>query len=742
MRKWTKTSSLLFLAAASVYPVGAILAAPENKAEPATPVTPAADVRLLDEQAPAGAAATTAKDAVPASQPAVPASQPATDPVNTKAGEGTSATSAQVNVSDAGTVEIHVNEANLVEVLRMLSMQSQKNIIASKDVRGTVTANLYNVTIREALDAILKANGYGYREKGNFVYVYTAKELAEIEKAERRTTTEVFRLYYTPAKDAAPMLKTVLSTDAAVSFTAAAGTGVAAGNADAGGNAHAENDIIVVRDYPENIEAVKRVIREIDRRPQQILIEATIIAARLTEDNALGVDFNILGGVDFAELIHSDGQIKNANLPEGEGAITNNRTHSVGTGNQFTQTINKGFRVGFVSSNVSVFVAALEEVADTSVLANPKVLTLNKQRGEVLVGREDGYLTTTVTDTTAVQTVEFLKTGTRLIFRPYIGEDGYVRMEVHPEDSDGSVVGGLPRKTTTEVTTNVMVKDGHTVVIGGLFREASSTSRTQVPGIGNIPILGALFRNQTDATIREEIIIMLTPHVIKDDAAYSRVSEETKKDMDKLRVGVRKGMMFFGRERLAECAYENAVNEMAKSNPNRKRALWHLDNALNLNPKFSEAIAMKEELTGKELTAVDNSSVRDFIRRRVLAERRSGTPAAALIEQPAWDPSAFLAPEPSVAAVPASQPSTQPADPTVLNPWETPDWTAEAPATQPSEVVTGPATQPSTQPSDATVTSPTDPVEPSLPPEFEPEFEPEPLPESEPLPEPLPGQDD
>ena len=98
----------------------------------------------------------------------------------TSSGEGTSATSAQVNVSDAGTVEIHVNEANLVEVLRMLSMQSQKNIIASKDVRGTVTANLYNVTIREALDAILAANGYGYREKGNFVYVYTAKELAEI----------------------------------------------------------------------------------------------------------------------------------------------------------------------------------------------------------------------------------------------------------------------------------------------------------------------------------------------------------------------------------------------------------------------------------------------------------------------------------------------------------------------------------------------------------------------------------
>src|SRR4029453_880777 len=154
-----------------------------------------------------------------------------------------------------------------------------------------------------------------------------------------------------------------------------------------------------------------------------------------------------------------------------------------------------------------------------------------KMRGEVLVGREDGYLTTTVTDSSAVQTVEFLKTGTRLIFRPYVGDDGYIRMEVHPEDSDGKVVSGLPQKTTTEVTTNVMVKDGHTVVIGGLFRESSLTTRSQIPGLGDIPILGVLFRAQEDQTAREEIIILLTPHIVKDDSAYPKISEDAQKDM-------------------------------------------------------------------------------------------------------------------------------------------------------------------------------------------------------------------
>src|SRR5205807_1086567 len=99
--------------------------------------------------------------------------------------------------------------------------------------------------------------------------------------------------------------------------------------------------------------------------------------------------------------------------------------------------------------------------------------------------RKDGYLTSTVTQTSTVQTVDFLDTGTRLIFRPYIGDDGYIRMEIHPEDSSGGLNdANLPFKVTTEVTSNVMVKDGRTIVIGGLFRESSDIARAQVPFLG------------------------------------------------------------------------------------------------------------------------------------------------------------------------------------------------------------------------------------------------------------------
>ncbi len=280
----------------------------------------------------------------------------------------------------------------------------------------------------------------------------------------------------------------------------------------------------------------------------------------------------------------------------------------------------------------------------------------------MLVGREDGYLTTTVTESTAVQSVQFLQTGTRLIFRPFIADDGYIRMEVHPEDSDGKVVSGLPSKTTTEVTTNILVKDGHTIVIGGLFRESSLIDRSQTPGLGNLPLIGALFRQQTDSTTREEIIIMLTPHIIKDDSAYSAVSEQALKDLDKLRVGTRRGMMPWGRERLAECCYDDAVKEMSKPLPDRKKALWCLDCATNLNPMFLEAVKMKETLTRHEVTSVDNSSVRYFVKRQILADRAAAAGSAdsqtirPIVVAALNKPEVVLVPKPAAA-------TTRPSDP-------------------------------------------------------------------------------
>jgi type IV pilus secretin PilQ/predicted competence protein len=561
---------------------------------------------------------------------------------------------AHIAVSDNGTFSIQINgNISVVQVLRMIGNQTQLSIVPSKAVVGTVPAmDLYNVTVSEALDAILQSNGMAWKRKGNLIYVYSQKELDDQEKAARKMTTRTFALHYIPASDAEALIKPAQSTEAQVAVTrdaisgidtgdgATATSGTTGGATSTGGNSESGVDMIVVTDYPENLDQISKIIEQVDRRPQQILVEATILEATLTENNALGIDFSLMGGVNFDQLLGNNttvagalsGNILNA---ASSGASTSTPANNIKqgyagftTGNfdtQVGQAGQGGLQIGIVRNNLGVFIAALESVADTTVLANPKVLVLNKQPGEVQVGQQLGYETTTVSQTTSTQTVQFLNTGTILSFRPYVGDNGYIRMEIHPEDSTGSVTNNLPDKTTTEVTSNVMIKDGNTIDIGGMFKDNSQSSRNQVPILGNIPIIGALFRSKTDTLQRQEVIILLTPHIIKDDAAYSKASEEEAKEAEKMRVGVRKGMMWFGRERLAETAYENAEAELAKPKPNMNLVLWHLNCAINLNPKFIEAIDLKEKITGRQVTDVDNSAIRYFVRQQIMAQNAGPT---------------------------------------------------------------------------------------------------------------------
>ncbi|MBV8779988.1 MAG: type II secretion system protein GspD [Phycisphaerae bacterium] len=625
MRTWKKIAASFCMAAMSVYSGGAGAANPSDSAD--HPESASANpIRVLATDYAAPAAPTTAPG---------------------------------MRSNSDGTFTLNITrDADLVETLRMIGYQAQKSIIPSRQVHGTLPAlDLYNVTVHEALDAILKINGFAYRENGNFIYVYSDKEIADMERAKRRTTTEVFRTYYTPAANALTMIKPVLSSEGQVAITTPASTGIDSGGKDAGGNAHASEDILVVTDYSENLEKVRRVLKEIDRRPQQILVEATILSASLSEDNQFGVDFTAMGGVDFSTLTGGAGSSGASVNDAVNGNILNdNKVGSItDRGYGAAQLSNNGLQVGLVKDNIGVFIKALEGITDTTILANPKILSLNKQKGEVIVGREDGYITTTVTSNASVQTVEYLDTGTRLIFRPYIGDDGFVRMEIHPEDSTGGLTStNLPFKITTEVTSNVMVKDGHTIVIGGLFRESTNTSRSQIPVLGNIPLAGYLFRQQQDITVRQEIIILLTPHIVKDDSAYSEESQKVMQDAERIRIGARHGLMPFGRERLAEGDYEQAVSEMRKDHPDRNKALWNLDCAIDLNPRFLEAIQMKEQLTGETLSDVDNSSIRGFLTREIIAERQ--TPAT----RPVALPASNLAPKPAARMVEKKAPTTLP----------------------------------------------------------------------------------
>jgi type II secretory pathway component GspD/PulD (secretin) len=162
------------------------------------------------------------------------------------------------------------------------------------------------------------------------------------------------------------------------------------------------------------------------------------------------------------------------------------------------------------------------------VLSNPQILTVNRHAAELLVGSKLPYITTTVTQTGSLQSVSFLEVGTSLVFRPFVSEDGYVRMEVYPKKSSGFInPDGLPEETTTEVKTNILVREGNTVVIGGLMESSMVTQTEQIPFFGSLPLIGEFFQSQRESEIKTEIIVMLTPHIV-DDASLSSRSNSSK----------------------------------------------------------------------------------------------------------------------------------------------------------------------------------------------------------------------
>ncbi len=537
---------------------------------------------------------------------------------------------AEVRPSRPGTFEIHVQGADLRGVLQLLSTQGRKNIVATKEVTGTVTADLYGVTFKEALEAVLQASGFVYREKDGFVYVYTPKQLEDVIRAERKMDRRIFCLAYLTATDAKTLIAPVLSKEAVISTTPDAAKGVSTSGTDSGGNSDAHNDILIVLDYEDNLKQVEKILQEVDVRPDQVLVEVTMLSAKIDETDKMGVNFSTLAGIDF-ETLGSDsnalGNMANAGLSD-----ANLRYAPASTFRTDFTTVSGGATFGLVTNNVAAFVTALESVTDTTILANPKLLIVNKQRGEVMIGAREGYLTTTVTEGTATQSVEFLETGTKLIVRPYVAKDGFVRLELHPEDSDGGVSlkgeFALPSETTTEITTNVMVRDGHTIILGGLFREQTAAGHAQIPLLGNLPILGAAFRYSNDTTIRKEIIILITPHIIK-QSADPAVSEQLKDDVERFRIGARKGVQWWSRDRLAQTYVGWA--KQALTNGHRTIALWDVDMALSMEPFLEEAIRLKERLMGQPLWAdySTDSSIRYVIQRMIMQDL--GKPAEMVI---------------------------------------------------------------------------------------------------------------
>ncbi|MHC4749047.1 MAG: type II secretion system protein GspD [Planctomycetota bacterium] len=477
------------------------------------------------------------------------------------------------------------------KALAMLGSMCQKNIVPTPNVDGVLAfRSLRNVTFEEAMDAILGEN-FKYEQEGKLVKVYTKDEYKKLKEDPERMICKVFTLYYITAEEASKLVAPVLSksgtvvstTPAKMGISDAGGSGGATtaglGSSGDGGDSMALHDMIVVNDYPEKIEDVEKLIKSLDVRPKQVLIEGTILSVLLTEETELGIDWNTLDGVAVDSI---------ANIASGASGL-----EATGFASAVTSG---GLSVGITNDHVSAWIRALESVTDTTLLANPKILALNKQEGAVLIGTNLGYRSSTTIGVGGVATegeVQFLETGTQLVFRPYIGNDGYIRMDIFPKVSSAELnEEGVPTETTTQLKSNIVVKDGGTIVIGGLFRDVINVTRNQVPLFGDLPVVGALFRGTTDYSRREEVIVLLTTHIIEEPSETD--GQARADDIRRKRFGAKDGLQGIGRAKLAEDHYAKAAKCYIEGD--NESAMRQLKITLTLRPSYLEAIRLKEKV--------------------------------------------------------------------------------------------------------------------------------------------------
>jgi type IV pilus assembly protein PilQ len=485
----------------------------------------------------------------------------------------------QVRDEGDGRTSISMYGADIRQVLDMFSVQGELNVLTGPSVTGPVFGTLSGVRLEDALDAVVRLGGFQAVRMGDFILVGTPAELIEMQRLSQRVVTRVYRPNYVSAAELTLLIAPLLSPEGSASVTSATATsspaeqGISGGGGAAGGNSFAGNEVVVVRDLESVIADIDQIYGQLDTRPAQVSIEATILSVRLDDSNSFGVDFEALRNQAKVRLVSNSPLNSLASLSVSDG----------------------GLKFGFLDSNLSTFVEALETIGDANVVASPRLMCVNKQQAEILIGSELGYVSTTVTETAATQAVEFLEVGTQLRFRPFIADDGTIRLEIHPELSTGSVriEGGftLPDKEVTQVTTNIICPDGKTVIIGGLIREDLSLTTTQIPILGNIPVLGVLFRNQFETKDRRELIVLLTPRIVNLPEAHGEATQLGRSFMERHTIREDK-MSVIGRQyharrfaRLAQAAW-NAGDVVT--------ARRYVNLSLQFNPQLFESVQLRQ----------------------------------------------------------------------------------------------------------------------------------------------------
>jgi type IV pilus assembly protein PilQ len=490
----------------------------ETAAKPAeTPAKPAETPATTPAATPA-AAATVATQPAPAAEPVTPADDPAAyktwddeaevanqqstsesdwpEPVNQNVqpsdeivmAQSTPRAAAEMATPVYGAalanqpMTIDVQGADIKTVLRSISEFSGVNIISAPNVEGPVVIHLKNVPWKEALDSILKSQGYGWREDYGIIRVAPIEELqtdelnavnVERKKEENQSlVTRVVKLDYLNATEIKQSMSKVATPR---------------GNIDA----EKGTNSVIVNEVPNRVDAIVEMIKNMDQKLRQVEIVAKMVDVDANVTRELGVQWQALN-------------LQGANMA---GDVTSGQKLV----EQFAQV-----RVGTVQSwgDVNLMIQALEKDQKANIISNPRITTADNQEARIMVGKEIPLI---VSDEAGNPITELKKIGVILQVVPHVNADGTITMDLHPELSDlaqqATVQGGVII-TLQEADTRVVVRDGETAVIGGLISDTETIYKTGIPVLKDMPVLGPLFRNESKTKGKRELIIFVTPKVV------------------------------------------------------------------------------------------------------------------------------------------------------------------------------------------------------------------------------------
>jgi len=417
-------------------------------------------------------------------------------------------------------VSLDFDNTDIKDVIKLLAAKAKVNIIYGPDVSGNLSLHLNDVPFDEAFRTILTMMSLSTTQVGeNILRVLTPAALVRSQTA-AATATKVITLAYSKASDIIPTVNQVRTAEGR------SGTAIA----------DAKTNSLIITESIEGLARTELLVSQLDQKPKQVLIEAKIVEVALNNSLNYGIQWDYLE-VDPSKMSHKQGTNligttaapsatpgiqppldQNAAVATGVGA--NGR----GTGvNLPADKIFGALTLGRITNNyfLSATLTAAAAEGKVKVLSDPKVATLNNQPANINVTTQIPYVTSNATANTVSSAVNYVTVGIQLSVTPTVNADGRITLVINPVVSQPSATAaasstGAPAVDSRNATTTVLVKDGETIVIGGLISDSVSDTIAKIPILGDIPILGWLFKKRSKSRNRTELLIFVTPKIMND----------------------------------------------------------------------------------------------------------------------------------------------------------------------------------------------------------------------------------